>query len=368
MSEFRNVEEIGLDEITEDFLRDECIDMGMDLGVDTRQGSIYRDAAEGHIIRTTKFFDDLRMVNEIISLATCTGDVLDDKLKERGLQRNPPEATPARYYCNFEGEQPEVGDMLTCEGHVFYVESVEDRVVIVSEETGTDMNSLPQGVPVVPEVDVDELISCTLEEIAVAAQDEEDDDTARQRLINKISGPDESANISQVKSWCEAQEGVGRARVIPLWNGPLTTKAVIITPDGTVPSEYVVDAVQEFLDPGCTGLGEGMCPIGLFATVAPAEALPINIEVTIQRDTTYTLAEIQELIEASVTAYLKGLALAEYSENTNTVRYTRISSIISNTEGVIDYSRLYVNETIVNIVFTQLQIPTLGTVTVHEYE
>ena len=83
----KNIGELGLDEITEDYLMAECEDMGAELGVDTNQGSIYRDASDGHIIRAAKFFNDLATVNEILSITTCTGDVLTEKMMERGMAR-----------------------------------------------------------------------------------------------------------------------------------------------------------------------------------------------------------------------------------------------------------------------------------------
>ena len=81
----RNIEDLHLEEITEEFLTEECEDMGQKLDVDTRQGSLYRDAAAGHIIRISKFFDNLRSVNKIISLDTCTGEILDEYMRMRGL-------------------------------------------------------------------------------------------------------------------------------------------------------------------------------------------------------------------------------------------------------------------------------------------
>lgn len=37
----KNIADLNLDEITEEFLYEQCEDMGEELGVDTRQGSIY---------------------------------------------------------------------------------------------------------------------------------------------------------------------------------------------------------------------------------------------------------------------------------------------------------------------------------------
>lgn len=359
----RNIEELNIDEITEDFLRNQCIEMGMELGVDTRQGSIYRDAAEGHIIRAKKFFEDLKQVGEIISLTTCTGDVLDQKMRERGLARNPPEATPAHYYCLYNGATPLIGDLVTCQGHAFHVESVGERIVIVSEETGTAMNSLAQGTPVIPDIDVDGLIQCTLEEIADPALDPEDDDTARTRLINKIAGPDENGNASQIRTWCESVEGVGRARIIPLWNGPMTVKAVIIGRDGRGGASAVVANVQEYVDPGITGMGEGVASIGQFVTVVAAQNLTINVSVSVMKKAEATYSEIKEDLEEELTEYFKTLALETWSEDLK-VRYNRISAIITGMDAVIDHAGLLINGAELNVPFSILQVPVLGEVTV----
>lgn len=91
-----NIEDLRLDEITEEFLQDESISMGAELGVDTRQGSIYRDASDGHVFRAAKFFNDLRQIVDIISIYSCTGDMLDEHMRMRGMGRNPPEDTPRR--------------------------------------------------------------------------------------------------------------------------------------------------------------------------------------------------------------------------------------------------------------------------------
>ena len=83
----RNFEDLNLEDIDEALLSEQAEQMGEELGVDTREGSIYMDAASGHIIRTAKFFSDMRQIETIISLSSCTGDVLTEKMAERGLQR-----------------------------------------------------------------------------------------------------------------------------------------------------------------------------------------------------------------------------------------------------------------------------------------
>lgn len=360
--EIRNVSDLNLDEITEEFLRDQCIEMGAELGVDTNQGSLYRDAAEGHIIRTAKFFYNLSQVNKILSIFSCTGDVLDERLKERGMERNPPASTSAWYYVEFVGAEPEDGDLMSCDDHFGTVTKIEGRWLFKTEETGIEMNYLVPGIPVIPERDVDDLISATLQELATPAVDVEDDDSARERFINMVAGPSENGNKAQIQSWCEGIEGVGRARIIPQWKGDNTVLGIIISTDGVKPSEAVVKLVQDTIDPGAEGMGEGLATIGCHFTAQAAEENRINLEVDISKKAESSIANIQDALKAALTAYLKELSLHSYTDEI-VVRYNSIGALIAALDDVVDYDNLKVNGGTENIACTQYQIPVTGEVT-----
>lgn len=359
-----NLSDLALEDITEDFLIDEAIEMGTALNVDTRQGSIYRDAADGHILRTAKFFEDLSEVWDILSVNTCTGDVLDEKLKERGLSRNPEADTQAIYYVEFNGAHPELGELCSIGDYLFTVDKIDDNYVLISQDTGTDMNNFVAGTAVIPENDVDDLISATLGELYIPAVDMENDDSARTRLLNKISGPDENGNASQLRTWAESVEGVGKARVIPLWNGPMTVKIVIIEKNGGVPAQSVVDAVQEYIDPGCEGMGEGVASIGQFVTVVAAQAVNISVSVSVVKKAEATYEEIKDDFEKALKEYFKELATEDYSEDIK-VRYNKISAILVDMPSVIDHDNLLVNGGEKNISFSNEEIPVLLEVTVN---
>lgn len=225
------------------------------------------------------------------------------------------------------------------------------------------MNNLASGTKVIPELDVDGLISATLGELAIPAIDAESDDSARERLINRISGPDENGNKSQVRTWCESVEGVGAARIIPLWKGPYTVKGVIISAVGGVPSQTVIDNVQNYIDPGCTGMGEGVANIGQFFTAVAVEAVKIDITVSVLKKSDATYSGIQEAFKNLLQKYFVEMSLEEYA-NGMAIRYAHVGSILENMDEVIDYDELKLNGNSANITFSILQIPILGEVTV----
>jgi len=359
----RNIEDLNLEEITEEYLLEECIDLADELGVDSRQGSIYRDASDGAILRTAKFFNDLNQVYEIISLNSCTGVVLDERLAERGMKRNPETATSASYYVTFVGAEPTVGDRVSCDDHFFTMSKVGTSWIMTSEETGTEMNNIVTGSSVVPEVDVDDLISATVTGIATAAVDEESDDSARQRLLDKISGPSENSNKSQMKSWCEEVAGVGRAKIIPMWNGANTVKGIIISSAGVVPTSTVVNNVQDYIDPDSEGMGEGMANIGCFFTAQAVEATTINVSVTVEKKAESSYPGIQTKLRETLVSYCKELALNSYNDTT-TVRFNSISTLIGNISDIVDFDDLLLNGAKNNISIDVYHVPVVGEVTV----
>lgn len=364
VGKLKNIEDLPLNEITQDVLIEQFFDMGEYLNVDTRQGSIYWDASMGSIIRTSMFLEQLKMVKEIISIFTCTGDVLDEKMMERGLVRNPEKPTSATYYVTFVGMTPEMDSKMSVEEYFFTLSSDEDgNYILISEDMGTEMNNLVPGTKVIPERDVDGLISATLGALAVPAIDAESDDSARERLINRISGPDENGNKSQVRTWCESVEGVGAARIIPLWNGANTIQGVIVSAAGGIPSQTVIDNVQNYVDPGCAGMGEGVATIGQFFTATAVDAVKIDIAVSVLKKSDATYSGIQEGFKELLQKYFTTIALEEYSSGM-AIRYVRVGSILESMEEVIDYDNLTLNGGDTNITFSILQIPVVGEVTV----
>lgn len=54
------------EEFTEDYFMDQARALGEEYGVDTRQGSLFMDAATGHCIRIAKFMNDLSIAFEML--------------------------------------------------------------------------------------------------------------------------------------------------------------------------------------------------------------------------------------------------------------------------------------------------------------
>ena len=341
-------EEITYEKLLEDVLEN------APAGIDTRQGSIFYDAVSGVLLKIAKLYTDIDAIAELVSLDTATGEYLDRKAGEHMVTRLP--ATNCCYYFSFEGTAPDVGERFYTDGLYFVLRKNEDGEYYLEAETaGTASNTVYAGTAAIPTNNIQGLTAATFGEIMELGADEESDDDLRERLREKISGPAENGNRQNYRSWCESIEGVGRARIIPLWNGPNTVKAIIIDPSGTPATQTVVERVQNYIDPDNDGdgegdgLGEGVANLGAhFTAVAPEERV-INISFNVVLAAGATADEAEEQARAAITDYLSGLTLNTPDGESVVVRLSAIGAIINGLSSILDYNTLELNDATENI-------------------
>lgn len=340
-------------------------EMGQELGVDTRQGSVYMDAATGHCIRAAKFYSDLSNAFDMLSIDTCIGDILDEKVKERGLERK--EATCSYYNVIFDGVAAEdmVGYRFMVKESYFVLSAYDGEYYLKSEKTGTITNSLLPGQPVIPVRNTMNLKTATLGEIYIAGSNNETDDSLRKRFKAVIVESAENGNKQQYKTWCESFSGVGRAIIYPLAYGDNSVKAVIISSEGVAPTAALVEDIQEYIDPGHEGLGEGVAPIGCHFYAEAVIETDINFSFDAEIETSYAKETVIELATKKLVAYLKSIALNTSDSETMVIQYVKVVSILANVPGIKDFSNLQMNDATININIDEKNVAVLGEVTMN---
>lgn len=334
-------------------------------GIDLRQGSIFYDAVSGIAFKIAKYYADLEQVFNLVFLPTATGDYLTLRAEEHGVYRQP--ASPAKYKPSFTGTIPEPGTRFFADGQYFILmEDPEDGLYLEAETPGSAANDIPPGTPFVPVDTINGLTAASISKEIEPGSDEEDDESLRLRLQEKIAGPAENGNIQHYKTWCEEITGVGRARIISLWDGPNTVKGVLIDTEGGPASEMVVERVQEYIDPGGTGLGEGVANIGAHFTAVAASPVEVDISFSVTLSKGGTLEEVRTAAKVALKEHIKEVNLDTSDAETATLRISTVGNVIYSLPGVLDYANLQFNGQTANIELTKEQVFTLGEVTVVE--
>lgn len=329
--------------------------------IDTRPGSIFYDAVSGILIKVAKLYTDLELIFSLTQIDTAAGEYLDVRASEYGIVRH--SAVKAKYHAVFEGAVPESGERFFSGGRYFSVVSENNALYFEAEDSGTEYNGISAGTQAVPVDTIEGLTVAQFGELSEYGADSEDDESLRRRVREKISGAGENGNKAHYKIWCESIDGVGKARIFPLWNGPDTVKGVLISYDGLPCTADVVESVQQYIDPDGAGLGEGVANLGAHFTAQAAKSTVINISVTVEIDTGANADLVKADLEKAVKSYFKEQVMNGNEEET-IIRFSGIGAVISGTAGVIDYSGLTLNGSTVNITADEVSVPVLGVMTI----
>lgn len=323
--------------------------------VDTRQGSIYRDALTGPLLALAQFYVDLDTIVSLTRIDSAAGAYLDDKGAEYAVDRQP--ATCATYKAIIDGSLPEEGEEFIVEDQLFDIFYDEDgEPYFEAVEPGSAGNTIQIGAEAAPVSTVDGLVSATVGEQIDIGTDEQSDEDYRERIQERISGPAENGNKQHYKTWCESVNGVGHARIIPLWDGPNTVKGIIYGDDGLPASDLIIERVQSYIDPDTDGdgkgdgLGEGVAEIGAHFTAVKPSTLPINISATVKLAYGFAIEDVREELAGVISTYLKN-AVVENDDDVSdpVIRYNAIGAILIDSDGIMDYSDLLLNGGVDNI-------------------
>lgn len=273
--------------------------------------------------------------------------------QRKGIIRKPATYAMAELLIIGDGIVPR-GALFATEGGVEYesiTESNNGKVLVACTIPGITGNR-PAGAINKIVMSIDGVKAVSNQEPATGGYAAESDTELRERYLAALQEPATSGNIWHYKKWALDISGVSKAKVFPTWNGKNTVKVVIIDADHQPAGKELVERVQTYIDPGKTGRGEGVAPIGAVCTVTAAERIKLNIQVHLVDS---GMGQVQEAIKKNIIAYLNVIAFEQPY-----VSYAKIANAVNDTDGVIDYSGLLVNGGVSNIVIPEGSVAILG--------
>jgi uncharacterized phage protein gp47/JayE len=331
---------------------------------DKSAGSFIYDNLAAVAERMAVVDTDLATAQGKLSIANLSGTDLAIRINERtGLTRKA--ATNATGIVTVTGSGTiTIGDLFeTSSGTQF--RAIETKVIAISGSVNVQAalfgggGNVASGTIVLFPVTLTGFTAVNNAAITAGGFDAETDADLLRRYYDYIQSPATSGNKNEYLVWAKSVSGVGDAKVIALWSGNNTVKVVIIDSNKQPASASIVLDVQNYIDPGITGLGDGVAPIGAFVTVVSATGVNINVVATITLSVGYDLATATINIRAALTAYLKSIAFTQ-----SIVSYAKVGDAVLNSLGVEDYTGLTVNGGTTNIPITGLQVAVLDTTTI----
>lgn len=333
---------------------------------DKREGSFIYDAIAPSAKVAENIYKKIKEVKGKLDVDNLKGKDLDDFVRQRtgSVIRLPATKAIGKLQVTGNG-QVKAGDIFETESGVQF-ESIENKEIQGTVEIGIQAikagpsGNVPAGQIRFMPVSLPGITLVNNENETKDGFEQESDDALRARYYERRRTPATSGNKFHYAAWAKEVAGVGGAKVFPLWQGNNTVKVVIIDAEKRPASEALVETVQEYIDPGSNGLGEGTAPMGSFTTIESAKALEIDISFDLVKDASVEEGVMIEDVKRNIAKYLQDIAFMK-----NQVGYGNIGASILDSEGVEGYGNLLVNGGTSNVNIKQDEVAILGEVTIY---
>ena len=325
---------------------------------DTREGSFARTLISPAAYEIWKGYTALEGVPDMIFITKDSGIYIDKKAADFGITRKPGAKATADITLNGKAGTivPAGKVFLTADGLGY---TLDAQAVIPSggsisgtvtaQEVGTAYN-VSVGQINMQQSPLSGLTSFSCGE-ASGGVDRETDEQLVARYYDYIRKPATSGNIYQYEQWAESVNGVGQAKIFPLWDGNGTVKVVISDQDYGVASPETVEACRQYI--------ESVRPIGATVTVESAAELKLTVIATVVIDSTTTVETVKLKFTEKANEYLRSITFQK-----DEVVYNRLLFLLLDVDGVQDVTSMTVNGGEVNIPVGDTEIPTLQEVSV----
>lgn len=245
------------------------------------------------------------------------------------------------------------------------ISEIEYTYKATCEEAGAAANYLTGVLTAIDHIQ--NLEKAEITEILINGEDEESKEKLYARYLQSFATEAFGGNIAEYKEKINAFPGVGGCKIYPVWDGPGTVRAAVISSENGPCSDYLIAQIQEAAMPQDEGTGYGFAPIDHDVTIESVQAVTINIAARITYNSEYSLGVIIAGIKNQFETYLKEIAgtWADGDHKTNLIVYvSKLQAAALDVDGVNDISETTLNGGTSNIALGWDRIPVMGEVVI----
>lgn len=328
--------------------------------LDIREGSIIYNAVAPCAMELAIAYTEIENVLNESFVGTASREYILKKCEEQGMNASQFGAHAGTFKGEFDAVIA-IGSRWNLDTYNYtvteYIGKTSDyfEYLLTCETAGSAPNGLTGNlIPIGPSPPT--LTHAVLTGTIVEGENDVEDDDIRIAYFNYVNSAMSDGNLGQYQQWCEQYSGIGNYRITPLWNGANTVKVSILSASNQVASAELVEEFQAYLDPGSTGMGDGVAPIGAFVTVDTATEKTIAVSASIELNAGYTLETAKSEIDALLENYFSSISFIKTQVN-----YMTVGSVILGNSSVASLNDLKINGGTADIILSGNQIPILGT-------
>lgn len=334
---------------------------------DKRETSMIYQATAANTAETVQMLSTMLHYENLIFPDTAPREYLILKAKERGLEPHP--ATHAIRQGEFNIDVP-IGSRFSQNQYNYIVsEKIDDGIFKLKCETAGEVGNFESGT-LIPIDYIDGLQTAELTEVLIPGENEEDTEAFRQRYFDSFKSVAFGGNRADYKDKVRKLPGIGGVRVYRAKYGAGTVGLTIIDSAFNKPSQLLVDAVQQFVDPlDEQGEGVGLAPIDHIVTVSGVNEDEIDIATNLTLQNGWTFEDVRPDFERVIDEYFLELreewaaAITKQEDETGlVVRISQIEYRSLGITGVIDIADTSLNGVANNLELDKESIPKRGVV------
>lgn len=326
------------------------------------EGTFEYDCFSTNAIEFMKVETELATAYDANFAQTTWGDYLDYRAAEHGVYRRAANKAVGELTVTGSGVISAGSIFSTEEGTRFVATSTTTvrgsaTIEIEAQKAGANWNVEANTITIIP-LSIAGIETCTNDAATYDGYDAEDDETLRERLLDKVRHPAASGNPNQYVQWAMSIVGVGAARCVRCPYGAGTVKVVIVDSNFETANEDLLERVQTYID--------SQRPVGILdGKVYVVSAQPVTINITADVAGEVDEDGFREGLQEYFTDIIKqNLETYQTSNNGGIISAAQIGSIII-VEGGADnyvYDTLKINGQSADILLDVEELPIIGTI------
>ena len=326
------------------------------------EGTFTYDVFASNALEFAKVEQELAEAYRANFAQTTWGEYLDMRAAEHGVYRRAGNKAIGQVTVDGNGEVPAGSIFATTEGLRFVTTTAATvrssaTLDIEAQKIGAVYNVAADTITEIP-LNIPGITDVTNPAATYDGYDEEDDDTLRERLLDKVRQPATSGNPHEYVQWAMTIVGVGAARCIRCPNGAGTVKVIIVDSNFEPANAELLERVDDYI--------QAQRPVGILngdVEVVSASPVTINISADITGDID------SDAFKTGVQDYFARLIkknLTNYQASTSggLVSAAQIVRVILNAGAdTADLDKVLLNGRNDDILLSPEELPTLGTIT-----
>ena len=343
--------------------------------MDKREGSIVYNTLAPVCLELAEAYVKMDILENQLSLLTATGTNLDNRAYEQGMARE--QETQAKRigtfkkyqtdgngeYVKDENDNKILIDMDIPEGsrfvspddssiiYEFTGKNDDDENILKCETYGTVGNEYVGTI--LPLTAIPDLVEAKITSTHTPAQDTENDDELRTRVINKLNSLSFGGNIDAYIEKISSIDGVGTCKVFPAWeyNGSVLLSVVDSSYDPI--TESFASRIKEEIDPEeFSGQGVGFAPIGHYVTITTPVKSNVKVKFHLDLKANVSVENVQSECEEKIEEYFSSVR-HEFAQNETLGIYrARIIDVIVEIPEVLNITNVLLNDADADIIYT----------------